>query len=225
LFGRFLIDKIVVRISVEVSSLTRRENVKIVWLIRHGQTPANADENYRMDSFATPSLPLTQLGIKQAEQVVNYFNSAPDLIITSPYLRTKQTADLLIKRYPRVRKERWPITREFAYLSSEKSSNATRSEMRPRGKEYWDRGDPDYFDGAGAETFRDFIQRVRCTIRRLKNRRERFIILFGHEFFISAIRFLSERKPRRIGSKQMREFRDYLFSHRIPNGEKIELIL
>ena len=88
---------------------------KIIWFIRHAQSEANASKDYRADNFSVPTVCLSELGLKQAEKVIDYFETAPDLIITSSYVRTKQTAKHLINKYPATPQEEWLI-HEFTYL-------------------------------------------------------------------------------------------------------------
>ena len=92
---------------------------KTVWFIRHAQSQANARKDYRADNFSVPLAPLSELGLKQAESVVNYFDKAPDVIVTSSHVRIKQTASHVIKKYPDVPQEEWDI-HEFTYLSLDK---------------------------------------------------------------------------------------------------------
>jgi len=198
---------------------------KKVWFFRHAQSLANADKNYKADNFSVPLVPLSDLGLKQAEEVVSCFDSAPDLIITSSYIRTKQTADHLIKKYPNTPQEEWEDIREFTYLSLDRCFNTTFSEREPFKEEYWNRNDPNYNDGEGAESFSDFINRTRNAIEILKNRKENFIVLFSHEFTILAVRYLLDKNPKDITSKEMREYREYFLTNRIPNTGKVEIRL
>jgi alpha-ribazole phosphatase len=57
-------------------------------LVRHGRTAANAEGRLqgRLD------LPLDQLGVQQAQRVADAVG-APDLLVVSPLLRARQTAD------------------------------------------------------------------------------------------------------------------------------------
>ncbi|MFA5431682.1 MAG: histidine phosphatase family protein [Candidatus Paceibacterota bacterium] len=198
---------------------------KKVWFFRHGQSLANADKNYKANNFSIPLVPLSELGLKQAEEVVTNFNLVPDLIITSSYIRAKQTADHLIKKYPNIPQEEWENIREFTYLSLDRCFDTTIGERKPFIDEYWERNDPLHFDGDGAESFVDFINRTRNAIEILKNRKEKFIVLFSHEFTISAVRYLLDKNPKEITSKEMREYREYFLANRIPNTGKVEIIL
>lgn len=197
---------------------------KIIWFFRHAQSMANADKNFRADDFSIPSVSLSPEGLKQAEELINSFSVAPELIITSSYTRTRQTAAPLLKKYKNVPREEWSI-QEFTYLSLERCFNTTMLDRRPWVEKYWEKSNPLHLDGDGAERFVDFISRVKNTIENLKNRKEGFIVLFSHEYTIAAVKYLLEKKPEEITPKEMREFREYFLSNRIPNATKVEFIL
>jgi phosphohistidine phosphatase len=69
-----------------------------LYLIRHGI--AVDPDPFALDSIASDELrPLTKIGRKKIEQVANRLGKLEltlDLIITSPLVRTRQTADILI---------------------------------------------------------------------------------------------------------------------------------
>ena len=68
---------------------------KEIWFIRHGERMGNA-------GFATSdpaTIPLTNLGHSQANDLSNYLNIEPSWIITSPFIRTIQTAAPTVKRF------------------------------------------------------------------------------------------------------------------------------
>ncbi|SFM19007.1 Histidine phosphatase superfamily (branch 1) [Pelosinus propionicus DSM 13327] len=68
----------------EIEKEIQFDDVKKVWLIRHGQSTANAGaatENHI-------TIPLSVDGQEQAKQISLSFQETPILIITSPFLRT-----------------------------------------------------------------------------------------------------------------------------------------
>ncbi len=194
-----------------------------IQFIRHAQSLANASQAFKANDFSVPMVSLSPEGFKQAEELINSFSVAPDLIITSPYKRTKQTAAPLIKKYPDVPQEEWEI-HEFTYLSNTRCFGTTFLERRPWREEYWERSDPSYLDGDGAESFVDFIGRAKDTIVKLKKRKEKFVVLFSHEYTIAAIKYLLEKQPKEITSKEMGDFKEYFSTNRIPNASKVEFI-
>ncbi|CAN5152105.1 alpha-ribazole phosphatase [soil metagenome] len=61
--------------------------MKIIYLIRHGQTRSNATR-----TTGTSTDPLSELGEKQAELIAGRFKDIPlDVIISSTYMRARQT--------------------------------------------------------------------------------------------------------------------------------------
>jgi broad specificity phosphatase PhoE len=63
--------------------------------IRHGQSTGNAGIPCNDLSL----LELTELGWRQSWEVAANWTETPDLIVTSPYLRTRQTAAATIERF------------------------------------------------------------------------------------------------------------------------------
>jgi broad specificity phosphatase PhoE len=153
--------------------------------IRHGQSTANV-------GIFTPNfsqVPLTQVGQYQAETLAASWTTPPDLIAVSPYLRAQQTAAPTIARFPEVPVETWPIY-EFTYWDPaywDSSDPESHPEERAR---FWRIADPAYKQGDGAESFSDFLQRARATLKRLQSQpADATVWLFSHGHFIQAVRF------------------------------------
>lgn len=67
-------------------------NTNTVYLIRHGENPANLTHDF---SYKQVDFSLTAKGILQAEQTADYFKSqAPDEIYASPLKRARETAEI-----------------------------------------------------------------------------------------------------------------------------------
>lgn len=94
--------------------------------IRHGQSTGNAG----VPCHDLASIELTELGWRQAREVARAWTEAPTLIVTSPYLRTRQTAEATIQRFPDVPVEVWPIE-EFTYLQPSRWNGTRSSERMP----------------------------------------------------------------------------------------------
>lgn len=62
-------------------------------MVRHGESEGNRDRRFNI----TPDIPITELGRKQAqeaaERIARMFR--PEAIIASPYLRARQTAEII----------------------------------------------------------------------------------------------------------------------------------
>ena len=157
-----------------------------VILVRHGQSLANSG-GMTTDHIANP---LTPLGHQQAQAFAAQFDCAPNLIVVSPFQRAQQTAEPLIQLFPNVPVEVWPIE-EFTFLNPAHHRNTTEADRYPYSTTFWQRGDPDYIDGPGAESFSQFLDRARDTIRRLIARNPGgCVVLFTHGFFMQAFRLV-----------------------------------
>lgn len=156
--------------------------MKQIWLVRHAESVANA-------GGATPdpvSIPLTDKGQDQAKKLASAFVEKPDLFITSPFLRTKQTAAPTLAKFPDVPAEEWAV-QEFSYLSPVVWANTSSEDRAPRTDHYWEECDPDYHDGDGAESFNDLIGRVDNAMIDLYMRPEKRIVMFSHGQFLKAL--------------------------------------
>ncbi|HJZ47324.1 MAG TPA: phosphoglycerate mutase family protein [Roseiflexaceae bacterium] len=76
-----------------------------VWFIRHGESESNAG----LPTSDTAKIVLTPRGLAQAEAIVKAFTRPPHLIVTSLYLRARQSAQPTIEHFPQARLEEWPV--------------------------------------------------------------------------------------------------------------------
>jgi broad specificity phosphatase PhoE len=153
---------------------------------RHGHSTANA--GVPSDDLAL--IELTELGWLQAADVAVAWTERPSLIVISPSVRTRQTAEPTIKRFSDVPVETWPI-QAFNYLEPSRW-NGTLSEQRiPHIVRYWEQADPEYCDGAGAESFATLLCRAKVALERLQESPEDALVyVFSHGQFIQAVRSL-----------------------------------
>ena len=183
-------------------------------LIRHGQSTSNLG----LWSSRSYDVALTELGHIQAQAVADKLLRPPELIISSPMRRALQTAEPTQKKWPDVPTVIWPI-QEFAYLSRTKYEHSSADQRATFVQDYWQTLDPNYCDGEDAESFVQFIARLKAFHQALLNQKGR-VIVFGHGQFFKA--FL-------LGSKQgfsetpewMGVFYEQESTHPILNGEMI----
>ena len=155
------------------------------WLIRHAESAANADA-----ATSDPaSIPLSEAGRAQALSISTALPRRPDLIVVSPFLRTRQTAEPTMSRFPDVPIETWPV-QEFTYLSPGRCTRMTAAQRRPLVETYWRRCKPEQVDGPGAESFSAMLQRVRQLRERLATHAAGFIVVFTHGQVMQACRLL-----------------------------------
>ena len=151
--------------------------------VRHGQSTGNA--GIPCNDLAL--LSLTELGWQQARKVAADWIETPDLIVTSPYLRTQQTAAPTVERFPDVPVEVWPI-QEFTYLEPSRWNGTLSIERMPHIERYWEKSDPTYCDGDGAESFGMLLRRAEKALEGLQAQPENALVyLFSHGQFIQAV--------------------------------------
>jgi broad specificity phosphatase PhoE len=186
------------------------------WLIRHGESSSNAGQPTDHPS----TIPLTDRGRAQAERVVRAFDRAPDLFVVSPYHRTRETAAPTLRAFPGVEVVEWPL-QEFTYVAPPRYKGTTVEERRVFVREYWRRGDPDFRDEGGGESFRDLVGRVEQARDLITGwHREnpgRFLAVFSHGQFIRAFTWWHLRGSREIDSRAMTEFLGFLRGVVVPN--------
>jgi probable phosphoglycerate mutase len=192
------------------------------WLIRHGESAANA--GLPVADFS--QIPLTALGHEQAQILAARFHEIspepPTRIIQSPYLRARQTAEPLIRRYPQVPVETWPVF-EFTYLDPIASAGLNETQRGPLYARYWKHDDPEFREKNGAESFSDFLNRVRDLFARLERlpAGER-VAVFCHGYLMQAVRLLL-LFPERPDRSMMSESRILNDTEPIANTEILEL--
>jgi broad specificity phosphatase PhoE len=190
----------------------------IVWLIRHGESEANAG----LPTAEPENIKLTQKGHQQAQQVALFFNEQPSLIVTSPFYRTKQTAQPTIERFSSIPQAEWQI-QEFNYLATARRKNTTLAQRIPMAEEYWLRCDPFYVDGAGAESFAQMMNRVHSLQKQIKQLKDEFVVVFSHGMFMRIFLWSLLTNSVEDSAQNMRQCRILLDILEIPNGAILPL--
>ena len=185
--------------------------------IRHGQSTGNA--GVPCTDLAT--IELTELGHAQARDVAASWDAPPTLIVTSPYLRTRQTAAPTIERFPAVPVETWPIE-EFTYLQPARWNGTRSAERMPHLERYWSDADPAYCDGEGAESFAALLRRAEAALARLAALPSPSLaFVFSHGQFIQAARAVVT-EPELDDQAKMRRFWRKGAPPAIGNAELVE---
>jgi probable phosphoglycerate mutase len=188
-----------------------------IFLVRHGESLANAG-GVPPDHITNP---LTERGHAQAKEFADSFNCTPTLILQSPFLRARQTAEPFLQRFADVPVEEWPIE-EFTYLEAKHHHGTSEEQQMPHILKYWELGDPAYVSGPGAESFTQFLDRVREAMRRLAGMGPgACVVVFTHGFFIQAFRMLL-LFPGAADAQLMANFRRFHFDHYIENADSLE---
>ena len=196
-----------------------------VFLIRHGESQSNAGQ----PTTCPHNVALTPLGHQQAQRIANFlsFYSSLGLIVTSPYLRTKQTAKptLSLPLFHSVPTEEWQV-QEFTYLSSMHHEQSTTEERRPRVDAYWEQHQPSFVDGPGSESFVQFIDRVRAFMSHLQDITCDTLAVFSHEQFISAVLWLIDQgsfDTSNMSANAMCGYRNFLKQYPLLNGTIVQV--
>ncbi len=189
----------------------------MTWLIRHGQSASNAG----LPAVGAENVPLTDLGREQARALAARVEREPDLLIVSPFVRSQATAEPIRERWPFARCETWPI-HELTYLSPARCVGTTRETRQPWVDAYWQACDPDYLDGADAESFRAFMERLNAFHQRLLTLEGGLVIVVGHGQFFSGF-LLGLSKGFVVTADWMKGYRASEIAKPLSNCEIVEL--
>lgn len=201
----------------------------LVHLVRHGESVSNAG----LPSHTKPGenwfdYPLTDKGWQQAREVSLKLRHPIDLIVTSKYLRAKQTAAPLIEVNKGTSVEVWPVE-EFTYLDPSHYEGTTYKDREEARARYWTRGDPHFQDGSLSESFAHLIRRVDELAIKLinypkfvanENGIERIgpsIVIFSHGQFTRALLWRHMFGCLPLTPQTMTHFRQFDLSMEIPN--------
>jgi len=145
----------------------------------------------------------------------------PALIVTSPYLRARQTAQPTISRFPQAPCQEWPV-HEFTYLGDLHGRASTARERRPYARAYWDQADPQHASD-GAESFTGPLNRTMDCLNRLSAQKSGPVAVFTHGLFMRAVAWSVLTGITTPDKDQMRSFRRFANLYHIPNAGVVEL--
>jgi len=186
--------------------------MKDIWLIRHAESVANIGE-----STSTPrEIMLSENGLRQADELAARIEERPDLVVLSPYVRARQTAEPLFEIYPDVATETLHV-QEFTYLCVSRCRGTKPEHRKPWVEEYWQRADPHYCDGDQSESFAEFLGRCERFAWQMSEREFELAFVFTHGQFIQGLLWNSMQLGRERTSESMRSFKDFMASFSIPN--------
>jgi probable phosphoglycerate mutase len=189
--------------------------VKRVSFVRHGESESNAG----LPTDGPMLTALTEKGHKQAEQFALAWPDAPQLVVTSKFIRTQQTASPFMFRFARTLHERWDV-HELTQLGAHRYKGTTHAERHPAVKEYWDRNDEDFVDGEGAESFAAFRARVLSCLQRARSHFAQDIVVFTHGALMQAVLYYVLR-----GNLPMKEYFQFSAGFPIDNCDLMTLVL
>jgi broad specificity phosphatase PhoE len=188
-----------------------------IWIIRHAQSRSNAG----LPTTGPHDNSLSELGYSQSKWIPIVFKQSPDLIVISPYLRTQLTAQPLIEQFPKTPIEVWQV-QEFTYLTLPLNQPTTPVMRKPFSETYWERCDPDYVDGAQAESFTQLMERVQVALQQMQQQ-SGFVTVFTHGLFIKAMLWQILANPGVIDTVAMRRFHHFWQGFRVPNASILKM--
>ena len=154
-----------------------------VLLVRHGESQSNAS----LRTANPETIPLTSKGHDQARAVATTLAIRPDLIVTSPFVRARQTAIPLCNRFPDAPIDIWAV-QEYVFFNLSDSPATTGAERKPLVDAFWARCNPAE-KHPNAESFIEFWDRVAAFEQRVRQFSGRHLVVFTHGFFMRAFEY------------------------------------
>ncbi len=157
---------------------------KLIYFVRHGETENNA-KNIRQG----PDGPLSAKGREQALATAKRFPKEigrPQIIIASPYERTKETAEIIAKelqmkvKYSDLLVERRNPTEIIGHSGQEAEVKHIIDQMD---KSYH----ADDFRVSDEENFLDLKERAKKLLKYIRQRRQKRIIMVTHGIFLKMV--------------------------------------
>ena len=153
-----------------------------IHFVRHGQSYANAGGVTQPNAETE----LTELGHGQARLVASIFPIETPVILTSEFIRTKQTAQYLAER-ANITTQCEPLLNEFSTLCHTTIEGLNGAQRKPIIDKYWEESDPNHVAGLTAESFIQFASRVeKFRLNRL-NELPHQSIIFGHGMWFAML--------------------------------------
>ncbi len=176
-----------------------------IGLIRHGESSGNvawhAAEAAGHEMIDIPlrdaDVPLSPEGERQGRALGRWFATMPreqwpDLVVSSPYRRTIDTARLALRGHPRTLVDERLRDRELGVLDLLTTHGVAKRYPEESARER--RLGKFYYRPPGGESWADVALRLRSLLRDLDGRR---VLLFGHEITAYLLRYLLECLPER----------------------------
>ena len=185
--------------------------MKTLYLIRHAQSAANAGGTGLPDR----EIPLSAKGVRQAAELACRLPANCRAFI-SDMRRTHETAAPYCARHD-VRPEILPCLNEFSYLPFAAVQGLDASARKPLAHAYWQRADPHFCAGSGADTFAEFDGRVSDFLHHTWPGLPHGSLLFGHGIWITLLAWRLSGNLAESGA-DMAAFRAFQSSLHIANA-------
>jgi 2,3-bisphosphoglycerate-dependent phosphoglycerate mutase len=182
--------------------------------VRHAESQANAGEKTSLPEEIT----LTARGRADALRFAAEWKERPDLIVVSKYLRAEETAAPLSERFPDTRTVCLPV-HEFTFLCPARCRQTSFADRQTMVEEFWQRGDPSFVDGQGAESFMHFCGRIRDSVASMLESSCQRILVVSHAQAIQIARAGAAAES--FDAISMADFRKLCQSQPIANLELV----
>lgn len=190
---------------------------KRIIFVRHGQSLSNIGGV----TMAHDAIPLTPLGMKQAETLAELLPENPSRVFVSAFKRAQQTATPYCERIGQAAQVH-PLIHEFCTIDPALMEGMTGAERKPVVDAYWSEADPAKRLGPEAETFSEFETRVGAFIAEAAPDLPNEAVLFGHGMWIGMLCWKLLGFSCR-NSADMKAFRLFQLGLPMPNGAAYRL--
>ncbi|MGB9989000.1 histidine phosphatase family protein [Pseudoduganella rhizocola] len=181
-----------------------------IWVVRHGQSAGNvareaaeAASEFLIDiAERDMDVPLSELGVQQAQALAQWFAAMPEaqrpnVVLYSPYVRARGTAQAIIEALgrdsllgsvadERLREKEFGIVDRLTPLGIADRYPELHAQRRHVGKFY--------FRPPGGESWCDVILRLRSVLDTItREYRGERVLIVGHQVIVNCMRYLLER--------------------------------
>lgn len=179
-----------------------------IWIVRHGQSAGNVARDKAEQSGISlielehrdADVPLSELGTRQSQALGLWMNGQdpahlPTVVLTSPYVRAKQTAQEVIDALdsPDVHVIADERLREKEFGILDRYTSAGIREKFPELSEQRKLVGKFYFRPPGGESWCDVILRLRGVVADLqRNHVGANVLIVGHQVIVNCMRYLLE---------------------------------
>ncbi|MET0208794.1 MAG: histidine phosphatase family protein [Burkholderiaceae bacterium] len=179
-----------------------------LWIVRHGQSAGNvARDAAEAGGLAVIDIaerdidvPLSDLGIEQSSALGDWFarlpaDQRPQVVISSPYLRARQTAEIVVRKsaidVPKLRLDERLREKEFGIL--DRLTKFGIQQKHPELNEQRQHVGKFYFRPPGGESWCDVILRLRSLIEMVtREYADQRVLIVAHHVIVSCMRYLLE---------------------------------
>lgn len=181
-----------------------------LWIVRHGQSAGNVARDAAHQAglevidiaLRDVDVPLSVLGQRQAGALGRWFASLPEdgkpeIVLSSPYVRARQTAKAICKAGGVMESAREPIVderlreREFGIFDRLTTSGIR--QKHPELAEHRDRLGKFYYRAPGGESWADVVLRLRSAIDSISlHHADRRVLIVCHQVVVLCLRYILE---------------------------------